>query len=367
MDSSPGNALASAHTALDPPLSKNKLKKLKREEKWEAGREFRKAKRKEKVKLKRQRKKAAALDRGDGNPVNISASNNTLLSFDERSIPGPQRHEQLPITFVLDCGFDEYMDEKELKSLASQLTRSYADNQKATFRAHLIISSFEGRLKERFEGVLGGHFKSWKNVQVLGCDVPAAADAASAWMGSDPRSKLAGAFDKYNDKKDGKDEPLSRGEIIYLTSDSPDTLTELSPSGTYIIGGLVDHNRHKGICYKKALSMGLKTAKLPIGEYMQMNSRFILATNHVVEVMLYWLECGDWGQSFVRALPKRKGGVLKDNGTPVDKDTASEVSPADRNLSVSGSERSDVYDAEKHETNDPTHFPVEELRLQRTE
>jgi len=106
--------------------------------------------------------------------------------------------------------------------------------------------------------------------------------------------------------------PSHSGEIVYLTSDSPDTLTALSPYSTYIVGGLVDKNRHKGICYKIACERGIKTAKLPIGEYMDMQSRKVLATNHVVEIMIRWLECGDWGEAFMKVIPKRKGGKLRE-------------------------------------------------------
>jgi tRNA (guanine9-N1)-methyltransferase len=34
-------------------------------------------------------------------------------------------------------------------------------------------------------------------------------------------------------------------KIIYLTADSEDELTDLKPDETYIIGGIVDHNRYK--------------------------------------------------------------------------------------------------------------------------
>ena len=44
---------------------------------------------------------------------------------------------------------------------------------------------------------------------------------------------------------------------------------------------------------------------------MVMNSRSVLAVNHVVEIMLRWLECGDWGEAFEKVIPKRKGGVLR--------------------------------------------------------
>ena len=99
--------------------------------------------------------------------------------------------------------------------------------------------------------------------------------------------------------------------IVYLTSDSPNILDVLSPYTTYIIGGIVDKNRHKGLCYKRACSRGIPTAKLPIGEYMIIQSRTVLATNHVMEIMLRWLEDGDWGKAFMKVIPKRKEARLK--------------------------------------------------------
>jgi tRNA (guanine9-N1)-methyltransferase len=292
------------------------------------------------------------------------------------------------------------MTEREMISLGSQLTRSYSDNHKALFQAHLFVSSWGGQLRERFNTVLEKHHENWRRVTFMEEDFVKAATRAKELMNGPMGGKLAGAFAiGHNDKigapngaessaetvveegavlkeqdtaaeevhrtvqdsrkqendvaekpptalaEDPK-EPLNditkelvhatngevdisedvdadetaqtpnfqaekEGEVVYLTSDSPHTLERLQPYSTYIIGGLVDKNRHKGICYKTACDRGIKTAKLPIGKFMEMQSRFVLATNHVVEIMLRWLECGDWGQSFVKVMPKRKGGVLK--------------------------------------------------------
>ena len=296
-----------------PLLSKNKLKKLKRDQEWEANRAKRKERRREKQTEKKLRKRVA---RQDAAPSALIKQTLTQKDGPEQKLAEAkkvtrQEYSQLPITLVLDCGFDDLMMDKELKSLGAQITRCYSDNHKAPLQAHLAVSSFGGHLKERFDGLLVGQYRSWKNVRFLEGDFIQAAGQAKEWMKGERGGKIAGALFKADDSAQTSREQDGSGEVVYLTSDSPETLTELRPYSTYIIGGLVDHNRHKGVCYKKAVDRGIRTAKLPIGDYMQMTSRFVLATNHVVEIMLRWLELGNWGKAFTQVMPKRKGGVLK--------------------------------------------------------
>ncbi len=299
----------------DPtPMSKRKLKKLKRDQEWEENREERKAKRKQKIKEKKERRRAAL---GAGAPVGVvlpNPSDNATQSNAAFKLRGKRQHHsiQLPITIILDCAFDDLMSEKECKSLGAQITRCYSDNQKAPFKAHLVISSFQGRLKERFDKVLSGQYSSWKGVRFYEDDFCEVGEQAKEWMKGDHGGEISGALAKKESPEESSAmKDIEAGELVYLTSDSPDTLTELKPYSTYVIGGLVDRNRHKGICYKRAMERGVKTAKLPIGDYMQMTSRFVLATNHVAEIMLRWLELGNWGEAFLRVIPKRKGGFLK--------------------------------------------------------
>lgn len=308
------------------PLSKNQLKKQKRRDEWEAGRDYRKAKRKQKTKEKRERKKAANAERL-ANPTGGDSSDLTVQQQPRK----PRNATQLPVTLIIDCGFDSLMMEKEYISLGSQLTRAYSDNSRSGLQVHLAVSSWGGKLKDRFETVLSGHYRSWRGMRFF--EEPEGfvevAERARGWM-AEEGNRLSGAFKKFAKGEAGEGgeaaaevqddvngnggreaEPLPDPETIYLTADSPYTLTELRPNSSYIIGGIVDKNRHKGICYKIAREKGIKTAKLPIGEFMEMQSRSVLATNHVVEIMIRWLECGDWGEAFGRVIPKRKGGVLK--------------------------------------------------------
>ena len=299
-------------------MSKNKLKKIKREEEWKANSANRKVRKKEKRLEKKQRNRAAQESAVSNGPSMPASTTSTTNGRDGKE-PKDRRYRdavQLPVAVILDCGFDDLMFDGEIKSLAAQITRCYSDNHKAPFNVHMGVSSFGGRLKDRFDTVLNKNHCSWKDVHFIEDDFIEAAKHAKEWMRGSKGGGLAGALKPKEEL--GQRLPTDQAgagtgveEVVYLTSESPDTLTELKPYSTYIVGGLVDRNRHKGICYKRAMDRGVKTAKLPIGDYMQMASRFVLATNHVSEIMVRWLELGDWGEAFVRVVPKRKGGVLK--------------------------------------------------------
>jgi tRNA (guanine9-N1)-methyltransferase len=348
------------------PMSKNQLKKQRKRDEWEAGRDYRKAKRKQKAKEKKERKRAA----NEESRVN----GETILPAAPKR---PRNPVQLPITFIFDCGFDDLMVEKEMISLGSQLTRAYSDNSRSHYQAHLAVSSWSGKLRERFDTVLAGSYKKWRGMTFLEEDFVKVSEQAKEWMAKPKENKLAGVFAKHarqnaereaiaaaerngsaaattkaasGDKIASESVPATEhvqvaevkhpesaqqetstaatfedpngdgntsaipkptGEIIYLSSDSQYTLEELQPYSTYIIGGLVDKNRHKGICHKIATQKGFRTAKLPISEFLEMQSRSVLATNHVSEIMLRWLECGDWGKAFMQVMPTRKGAKLK--------------------------------------------------------
>ena len=297
----------------EPPLSKNKLKKLKRDREWEENREKRKVRRKEKLQEKKQRKRIARENNATATETTVDAGMNDNPPKPKEAKVNKYRHgAQVPITLMIDCGFDNLMVDTERTSLCSQLTRCYSDNCKAPYRAHLAVSSFGGHLKDRFDSILSGQYRSWKGVRFFEDDFVQVASQAREWMKNDKGSKIIGALATDNESSETSLLELSNnGEVVYLTSDSPNTLTELRPYSTYVIGGIVDKNRHKGICYKRALDQKMKTAKLPIGDYMKMTSRFVLATNHVAEIMLRWLEVGEWGKAFLEVIPKRKGGILK--------------------------------------------------------
>ncbi|KAI1310559.1 tRNA (guanine(9)-N(1))-methyltransferase [Mortierella claussenii] len=95
-------------------------------------------------------------------------------------------------------------------------------------------------------------------------------------------------------------------KVVYLSADSPNTITKLDAGTCYILGGIVDKNRYPNLCQSKAEKLGIETAQLPIGDYIQMSSRRILTVNQVFEILLQFIECNDWKEAFLKVIPQRK-------------------------------------------------------------
>lgn len=299
-----------------PPMSKNALKRLRKQEEWDAGKDDRRKRRKEKRNERkvRVRDERAALIAQGADPEELKKKK--------------QVSTLAPVGIIVDCDFEDYMMDKERVSLSSQVTRAYSDNKAARYRSHLWVAGFNKGIAKRFHEVLGDQHKNWKGIWFDEGDYVSCAAkirermSATDGSGGEMIESLQRSLDEpaawTRDETDpfpipGPEPPLDEAnkDVVYLSSDSPYTLERLEPNTCYVVGGLVDKNREKGLCYRRAREKGIRTARLPIGQFMVMQSRQVLATNHVVEIMLKWLECGDWGQAFLSVIPKRKGGKLR--------------------------------------------------------
>ncbi|TRX92517.1 hypothetical protein FHL15_006684 [Xylaria flabelliformis] len=316
-------------------MSKSQLKKLKRRNKWEESKEDRRLKRRDKRHERQARRRA---ERDEECAAAAAEGREPILTSDR------QRHKsqtgtRVPVTIIIDCQFEKYMHEAELISLSSQVTRCYSDNRGARYPVHLYISSYSGFIKERNETVLENQHLKWKGIRLCEGEFTEVANEAKESMagpnagemidllqqGSSGESISCASSAPANTNR-AKSAPTPSPEaedvdksIVYLTADSPYTLSRLEPNTCYVIGGIIDKNREKGLCYQIARGKNVRTAKLPISEYMIMQHRHVLATNHVLEIMLKWLETGDWGTAFLSVIPTRKGGKLKTNeGTPIE-------------------------------------------------
>lgn len=343
-----GSAVAVAAEG-EPKLSKNQMRKLKRQKVWEERRQDRKVQRKEKRHEKTARnradrkERAAELARAEG--IDEVEAMKRIVRLEKQNNKRYKQACAVPLSLIIDCDFEQYMHDNELVSLGAQITRSYSMNKQGDHQAHILVSSWGGKLKERFETVLKDAHKNWKGISFIQDDFVEAGKVAWDIMNGPQGGKLCptlggdeqagqqqpddvAAEEQGEPDKEAAPEPaketstadkpvpvpvpeFSTDSVIYLSADSPNTLDKLEPNTSYVIGGLVDRNREKLLCQRRAEEKNIRTAKLPIGEYLQMASRQVLATNHVVEIMCKWLETGDWGKAFMEVIPARKGGRLR--------------------------------------------------------
>ncbi|KAH9906049.1 hypothetical protein F4778DRAFT_728622 [Xylariomycetidae sp. FL2044] len=321
-----------------PALSKNQQRKLRRQQQWEEKKKNRSSIRKEK-----RHQKAARRREARETEITAAAAEGREPVFAEIPRKRAKHAPLVPVSVILDCQFEKYMMDKERVSLASQVTRCYSDNRNSDFPVHMLVSSWGGEMKERFETVLDNHHKRWQHVHLVEGDFMEAAQKAKDLMNgphggtmnealetSKHTECISPADDIYRENNEGNrsfrkpalvPEPEAGDvdkSIVYLTADSPYTIERLEPNISYVVGGIIDKNREKGLCYKIARERKVRTAKLPIGDYMVLQSRHVLTTNQVMEIMLKWLELGDWGAAFMKVIPLRKGGTLKDGETAAD-------------------------------------------------
>lgn len=246
-------------------MTKSQWKKQLRKQKLEEKRDFFAEKRREKKKEVRA-KRREQIQNGEIEPKK------------------PIEHVNTGVKILIDCGFDDLMNHGELVSLGNQLFRSYAVNKSAEKQAELSITSFNKRLKERFDTVMHKQHVNWKKVEFV--------------------------EDEYE---------IDTENMIYLSSDSDNTIERLEPGKKYIVGGIVDKNRYKNLCNDKAAKQGIKAAKLPIGDFIKVSGRKVLATNHVVEILVQWLQTEDWKEAFEAVIPQRRMATAE--GTNEDDNT----------------------------------------------
>ena len=107
----------------------------------------------------------------------------------------------------------------------------------------------------------------------------------------------------YSNTEDGR---IDKKKLVYLTADSKNDIKELDPEDVYIIGGIVDRNRYINLTLNKAEEQGIRHGKLPIGDYMQLQSSTVLTVNHVFEILGLQFNNKDWEKTLNHVIPERK-------------------------------------------------------------
>ena len=186
------------------------------------------------------------------------------------------------VKVCVDFQFEDHMIQKELNHFANQAKRVYSSNKSSEdpFNLHFIS------------------LKKTSETYRMCCD------------------KNEG-FENYllHFEEEGIEELFDLERVVYLTPDSETALLTLDPEAVYIIGGLVDDSVKKDTSSQYSRSLGIKTARLPITEFMKRaeagSFKQILTINQVFDVLLSFHETDDWRTALQKHIPPRTGFILK--------------------------------------------------------
>lgn len=220
---------------------------------------------------------------------------------------------------VIDCAFDHLMRTEEVCSLAKQIRFMYGYNVRSTKPVHMILTSLRlppgdtalDHYAEITQSLKGRQPAATahpppaaytpQSAPMQDIPTPAAASASASSSSSPPAGPAASPLPSSSppsfslrpvlQRMEGFDrlvfdrttrhysECFAREELVYLTAESPTVLHRLDPQKVYVIGGIVDHNRLKGLCHQLATHAGIATARLPIPEYLVNDRRTVITVN----------------------------------------------------------------------------------------
>ncbi|PON90296.1 tRNA (guanine-N1-)-methyltransferase [Trema orientale] len=278
------NTDGTSSAATRQPLSKRAQKKLLKQQKYEAKKAEKKAQAKEQKKRDIERKRKdweetlASVPEEERSKLIESRKSLRKERMEKRSEERERKIERLTKAklcgqnIIIDLEFSHLMTPSEINSLVQQIMYCYAVNGRCTNPGHLWLTGLAGEMGSQLQRLPG--FDKW----II-------------------EKEKQSYIEALQDQKEN---------LVYLTADSETVLEEFDPKKMYIIGGLVDRNRWKGITMKKAQEQGIQTAKLPIGNYLKMASSQVLTVNQVIEILLKFLETKDWKASFFQVIPQRK-------------------------------------------------------------
>ncbi|KAJ2236369.1 tRNA (guanine(9)-N(1))-methyltransferase [Coemansia sp. RSA 485] len=242
--------------------------------------------------IKKQKKKQVRKRRNQRQAQEAAETGMSRCSLKRQKL---ETQENSNIGLVLDMAFDDKMDEKEIKSISSQVMRCYSANRQAAKRVNLHMTKLHGKLRERFDTAMPHHV-GWSSDHVQ--------------MHEKEYLEL---FDK--------------SDLVYLTADSPNVIESLEPGKLYVIGGIVDKNRYPRLTLNKAEEQGIAHAQLPIAKYVKMSTRKIMTVNQIFEMLLKFIETNDWKTAFMDVIPQRK--FKNEDEEPIKGDEASAEDSSD--------------------------------------
>lgn len=191
---------------------------------------------------------------------------------------------------VIDMAFGELMNERELKSLGTQVQHAYGFNRRVKRPLEMYLTSMASAreypacmraLSDRFNGRALGE----RGVT----DASRACESAPIQLRDEPPDQL-----------------WDRDELVWLSPDATVPLLTLDPRKVYVIGGLVDRSVIKYHTLKYARRKGLTVRRLPIKEHCPEPSLHKIFTLPPILRLLAGVHSGEsWAEAFMASVPQR--------------------------------------------------------------
>ncbi|XP_057577228.1 tRNA methyltransferase 10 homolog B [Hippopotamus amphibius kiboko] len=186
----------------------------------------------------------------------------------------------------IDLSMTHHMSKKELSRLAGQIRRLYGSNKKADRPFWICLTGFttDSPLYEECLRMNDGFSSYLLDITEEDC------------------------FSLF---------PLET--LVYLTPDSEHALEDVDINKVYVLGGLVDESIRKKVTFQRAQEHSVKTARLPIQEYMvrcQNGKNYhseILAINQVFDILSTYFETQNWPEALKEGVSSRKGYILQNS------------------------------------------------------
>uniref|UniRef100_A0A182PP38 RNA (guanine-9-)-methyltransferase domain-containing protein 1 n=1 Tax=Anopheles epiroticus TaxID=199890 RepID=A0A182PP38_9DIPT len=181
---------------------------------------------------------------------------------------------QFGVNLVIDCSYDDYMNDKEMRNTAKQLMLCFALNRSHAepFNIHHCNANFGKTTMKQLEKHL---------VQIHQPEFP------------------------FNITDRSYTELFPKERLVYLTPHCKNDLTEFNPDDVYIIGAMVDKSSQEPVSLGKAKKLGLRMARLPLDRYFQFKSGKSLTIDQMVSIMLELKSSNDFEKA-LQHVPRRK-------------------------------------------------------------
>ena len=264
-------------------MSKRQLKRMKQREQWEkVKKQIRKNKRERQKAKKQLLKEQQQQQQQQPTQQQQQPESTSQTTYPTRKERQDMQHQKslTGIKILIDCDFDHLMSDKDINSMSRQISDIYSINRKSETPFNLILYNVCPQLESY---LTKNNCQNWYAITIY-------------------KKGMFASFDEFVNKV----LKTELNHIVYLSADSENEIQTINNEHAYIIGGIVDRNRYKGLCLNKANELHISHGRFPIDEYIKMSACKVLTTNHTFAILNKFQQVKNWKEAFMEIIPKRK-------------------------------------------------------------